>query len=112
MGKLNFLFFLFLAVWVIVCVGLTVFLYRGGNTELKKRIYLPAMGLMGLTFMAFMAVDSRRWDALWFGVPVIALVLYSNSKLTMICDSCGRLVYRGFGARYCAFCGKELKRTQ
>jgi hypothetical protein len=108
--RLDDLFPIFAAIWVVLGLGLWVFSKRA-SYQRKKQWHVILVAGAGLFFICFAYALSQRSEVLYIAVPAVALISLLNYKLTLFCPHCGFTVPRtGLFSRavYCPRCGGKL----
>ena len=100
--------------WVVAGLGVTVFFIRTRDPDVKRRALLPISVAAGLVFLGGI-VWTGGGEAALLALPVIAVIVLANIRLTKFCPRCGAWNYNYLWfARmdYCRRCGANLETGQ
>ena len=113
----GFISALFIFTWIVLgIVGFFGF-YLGEDVAFKRKWFRPFAILVGVLFIVFgsalTVLHSRNLSdrlTLFGVVPLVAIIVYWNIKITKFCD-CGAMLYnRNWFSpmRFCSKCGASL----
>ncbi len=84
----------FAVLWIVLGISSFLFFHFNRNGSLKRRIFPSYVIAMGVIFGCFFAWLNRGFPLLLvFALPVLALVLWLNSRKLRFCLGCGRTLY-------------------
>ena len=105
-------FTVFAICWVALGIASFVFFHFNLQAALKRRVFPFFVVAVGIIFGAFLIYMTRGFSqVLFIAVPMIALITFLNIRMTRLCDSCGRTLYRQpvfTRPGFCPHCGAQL----
>jgi hypothetical protein len=74
-------------------------------------VFKPFLVGTGLLFLGFMWAMGFPTFMLAIAAPIVALIMYLNSRIIHFCDACGRTIMQQIPfspPRHCSHCGASL----
>jgi len=110
-GRVDRVFPVFFATWVVLGVASYLFFWRGRDAAAKRRAY-PAFTIgVAALFIFFNLLMGIPATFLVVLVPALSVITWLNLRHVQFCDQCGRTVSnQGWAGRstYCPYCGQAL----
>ena len=113
-GDPERVFPIFFAVWVALGAASFYFLYVSKDVERKKKLFRPFLAGTSVLFLGFMWAMGFPLLMLAIAAPMVALIMYLNSRMIRFCDACGRTIMQQMPfspPKHCSHCGAALQRS-
>jgi len=111
-GNADQVFPVFFGVWVVLGLFSTGFFYFNKNAVLKRKVWPPFLGAVGILFLGFMWAMGVPPETFFLAVPAVALITLLNLRIMRFCNSCGATLksQNPFAKpAFCSKCGAKLE---